>query len=188
MTVVFEGPTTAERPVPLTVNKQMIDEQLWGRLVQRIVSESHGEINETLAVRILDQALAFLKLVSESPRCRFAPSPTVDISWHTFILYTREYMAFCKHLCRAYFWQQFRQVLTNPRRWTPSRVRRLVRLYRRTYIHHSPNDVPGVDYSSKGTGDTVRALRDHGLIVDDLLWVKQGNPCDDSHDEDCDVG
>jgi hypothetical protein len=74
-------------------NKHLISDQLWARLVARIAHDK--EIEEALAERVLDQALAFLQFIAASPDKSFSPSPLVDTGWHTFILYTREYAAFC---------------------------------------------------------------------------------------------
>jgi hypothetical protein len=77
-------------------HKSSIDEQLKERLVGRIVKDE--SIERLLAERIVDQALAFLQLCALEPKGSYSPSPLVDIGWHTFILYTREYAAFCKKL------------------------------------------------------------------------------------------
>ena len=42
------------------------------------------------------QALAFLKACALNPGAGLVPSKLVDIGWHTFVLYTREYAAFCQ--------------------------------------------------------------------------------------------
>ncbi|RJQ89707.1 glycine-rich domain-containing protein [Amycolatopsis panacis] len=70
----------------------LVSEDLFNRLVSRIAKE-HAKPCE-LAVRIMDQALAFLATCAHATE-PLAPSDTVDIGWHTFILYTREYAAFC---------------------------------------------------------------------------------------------
>jgi hypothetical protein len=74
----------------------MIDDALWERLVGRIVADE--AIERPLAERIMDQALGFLKLCSLDRGASYSPSPLVDIGWHTFILYTRPYAAFCEKL------------------------------------------------------------------------------------------
>ncbi len=40
--------------------------------------------------------LGFLDLCAENPQRSFAPSPLVDVGWHTFILYTKDYAEFCR--------------------------------------------------------------------------------------------
>jgi len=46
----------------------------------------------------MDQALAFLAAAAHHTGEPLSPSEPVDIGWHTFILYTREYAAFCEDL------------------------------------------------------------------------------------------
>jgi hypothetical protein len=77
-------------------NKWILGEVLWGRLVGRIVEDR--EVDRKLAERILDQAISFLRLVASNPEELFSPSPSVDIGWHAFILYTRPYADFCERV------------------------------------------------------------------------------------------
>jgi len=77
-------------------NKVLVSNPLWDRLVTR-VQQDEG-VEHELAERIMDQALAFLKLCGREPDGDYSPSPLVDVGWHTFILYTREYGAFCERL------------------------------------------------------------------------------------------
>jgi hypothetical protein len=54
------------------------------------------------------------------------------------------------------------------------------------FLHHTPSDVEGVDY---GTGDVARtaaALRSHGFVVDEPLWVSNRQNC--TNDGDCTSG
>lgn len=76
--------------------KGLVENDLWVRLTNRIAKDEDVEL--PLAERIMDQALAFLSLCSEDPSGRFSPSPLVDIGWHTFILYTKPYAAFCERV------------------------------------------------------------------------------------------
>lgn len=75
-------------------NRNRIDPALWDRLVSRIVKDEGFE--RIQAERIMDQALGFLLLCAAEPGGHYAPSPTVDVGWHTFILYTRHYADFCE--------------------------------------------------------------------------------------------
>jgi hypothetical protein len=77
-------------------NQELISDQLWERLVSRIVKDENME--RPLAGRIINEALGFLRLCATEPDDHYSPSPLVDIGWHTFILYTREYSAFCQEL------------------------------------------------------------------------------------------
>jgi hypothetical protein len=97
-----------EAPVGLELtHKSLIAESLWKRLVNRVAkdlefqktfSECDVVTQYSWAERIMDQALGYLKLTAMRPGESFAPSPLVDIGWHSFILYTREYAEFCDHL------------------------------------------------------------------------------------------
>lgn len=78
-------------------NKHLISDQLWERLVNRIIKDEDN-MERPLAERIMDQALGFLRLTGDNPSKGYSPSPMVDIGWHTFILYTREYAAFCQKI------------------------------------------------------------------------------------------
>jgi hypothetical protein len=97
----------AELVDPLCVEpprRQLIDEHLWSRLVRRIAAdlefqqsfgkESNGS-QRRWAERILDQALAFLRLCAEGQDGPYSPSPLVDIGWHNYLMYTAEYEEFC---------------------------------------------------------------------------------------------
>ncbi len=83
-------------PGLVLTNKHLIDDELWERLVNRIVTDEG--IERHFAERIMDQALAFLSLVKYEPNGKFNPSELVDIGWHTFILYTKPYNDFCREL------------------------------------------------------------------------------------------
>jgi hypothetical protein len=72
--------------------RELIDPALFDRLCRRIVLDY--ECDKARAERILDQALAFLFTCAGSAK-PLAPSPEVDLGWHTFLLYTKEYAAFC---------------------------------------------------------------------------------------------
>jgi hypothetical protein len=75
----------------------LVSEDLFARLVNRISKENN--MPREFAARIMDQALAFLCACGEEDqRCSLSPSELVDIGWHTFILYTREYADFCRRI------------------------------------------------------------------------------------------
>ncbi|HET6747346.1 MAG TPA: hypothetical protein VFH06_04545 [Candidatus Saccharimonadales bacterium] len=133
-------------------NKHLIDEQLWSRLVARIVKDESMELS--LAERIMDQALAFLALCAREPQGRYSPSEFVDVGWHTFILYTKAYADFCQKVAGR-------------------------------FIHHNPSDVPGVDYRTGNIARTVEALKGHGFVVDEMLWIGHRVPCDQETCKSC---
>lgn len=76
--------------------RSLIDEALFERLVKRITKDEG--ISRNFAERIMDQALAFLGACAQNPGAPLAPSTFVDISWHTFVLFTRDYREFCERV------------------------------------------------------------------------------------------
>ncbi|WP_370970046.1 hypothetical protein [Amycolatopsis sp. cg9] len=95
----LDSPKGVELP-----HQKLVDQQLWDRLVRRIVADhefrqAFGNEREDAqrhwAERILDQALAFLRLCAEGDNGPYSPSPLVDIGWHAFLMYTAEYADFC---------------------------------------------------------------------------------------------
>ncbi|WP_433374018.1 glycine-rich domain-containing protein [Actinoplanes sp. CA-142083] len=80
----------------LNEHRRQLPADLADRLVARISAE-HPELSAGVPERILDQTLAFLKacVTATEP---IGPSELVDIGWHTFILYTREYAEFCERI------------------------------------------------------------------------------------------
>lgn len=166
MTVTASVAETSE--IHRLAHRRLVGRQLWNRLVNRIVEDE--SMDRSTAERIMDQALGFLLLGVKDPDGHYSPSPLVDVGWHTFILYTRPYAKWCKKYLRQHFRQELRG-LRHLRNWRPSNLRRLWRLYRRTFIHHSPSDVPGVNYGTGGVARTVAALKRHGMAVDDMLWT-----------------
>ncbi|GAB3214354.1 hypothetical protein GCM10027294_54120 [Marinactinospora endophytica] len=89
-------------PTPQTAvrsGRNLIDHALRERLATRI-SNDHG-FPWAYCARIVDQTAVFLAgcAVSDRP---LSPSKRVDIGWHTFILYTAEYTAFCKRIAGRY--------------------------------------------------------------------------------------
>jgi hypothetical protein len=73
--------------------RSLVSSELFDRLVHRIVQDDH--IGQALAVRIVDQALAFLYACAKAPNTPLRPSRTVDIGWHAFMLHTHAYAEFC---------------------------------------------------------------------------------------------
>ncbi len=96
MSAVAEAPVMQEKRAVLPY-KPLVSGKLWNRLVGRI-QKDHPEIKKNEAEAIMDAALGFLKLCANHPENRFAPSEKVDIGWHTFLMYTREYHEFCRDL------------------------------------------------------------------------------------------
>ncbi|WP_440103334.1 glycine-rich domain-containing protein [Streptosporangium sp. H16] len=77
----------------LTHPRTLIPEKLFGFLTDRIAREE--DIPTEDAVHVMEQALAFLVACALNPDARLSPSKQVDIGWHAFLAYTREYQDFC---------------------------------------------------------------------------------------------
>lgn len=74
--------------------RSLVDSRLFDRLILRVVRDD-GLDHET-AVRVVDQALAFLATLPQHPHLR--PSVLVDMGWHAFLLHTRAYAEFCDRI------------------------------------------------------------------------------------------
>ena len=104
--------TATHAPIgPQLTNKEFVRALLWHRLVNRIVTDlefqqhfghEDADMQHELAERILDQTVGFLRLCAAEPDGGYSPSPLVDIGWHAFILYTREYDAFCQSVAGCF--------------------------------------------------------------------------------------
>jgi len=141
-------------------HKHLVDDVTWERLVNRIVEDE--KIDRSLAERIMDQALGFLALVKLEPESHYGPSALVDIGWHTFILYTKPYAAFCQDLAGHFIHHD------------PTDV---------PGVDYSEGNTPS---------DTVTAMARHGLVVDEALWAHlHANDCtasDGDGDQSCQTG
>ncbi len=99
-------PATVANSVEL-INKYQLDKNgewddvLWERLVRRVMKDN-PEFPRFLAEQVMDQAIGFLCVIALNPGKMFSPAPLPDIGWHTFLLYTREYMAFCQRVAGRY--------------------------------------------------------------------------------------
>lgn len=104
MTIMPGVLVDATRPATIPNPRTLISESLFERLVLRIVTD-HGTTTEK-ADRIMSQALAFLYACAKNPGAGLAPSAAVDIGWHTFILYTRDYAQFCQDVAGRFIHHQ----------------------------------------------------------------------------------
>jgi len=130
--------------------QSLISEELFNRLVNRISKEN--DTTREFAARIMDQALAYLGTCAGATE-PLSPSETVDFGWHTFILYTREYAAFCERVAGHFIHHEPTDTGTIPITRTP------------------------VDSMST----TLHALRTAGYAVDLPLWTASAkcNQCTD---------
>ncbi|GAA2701228.1 glycine-rich domain-containing protein [Nonomuraea recticatena] len=90
---------TTEQPAQADVidPTAAISTPLFERLVARILAD-HPAFDDAHARRVMTQALAFLMACGANPGARLAPSPQVDVGWHTFILFTHDYTRFCNQV------------------------------------------------------------------------------------------
>jgi hypothetical protein len=82
-----------EVAVCVLCHREQPSETLFARLTGRIATE-HPNLPGDMPARIVDQALAFLAACATAT-VPIRPSASVDIGWHTFLLHTRDYAAFC---------------------------------------------------------------------------------------------
>lgn len=136
------APTTSVgQPTRTLPYRQLVDDELWGRLTGRIVKEE--QLSSEEAEAIIDGALGFLKLCADHPDQRFAPSQKVDIGWHTIMMYTRGYAELCQRIAGR-------------------------------FLHHEPNDVPGLQMEAGGSHETVAFMMQHGIAFDPTVWNLSG--------------
>jgi hypothetical protein len=128
----------------------LVSDDLFSRLVARIVKDEKAD--RELAERIMDQALVFLAACVQNSGAPLAPSELVDIGWHTFILHTRAYAAFCERVAGGFI-HHVPTDDTNATTEVPSEVRRR----------------------------TVDAIHAAGYRVDLELWVPPGADCNGCH-------
>jgi hypothetical protein len=81
-----------ERPVALRQGRGLVSPELFERLVDFCAKEYGQE--RSMAERIMDEALAFLDVMGQTGE-GMSPSQVVDPGWHTFMLHTEEYAAWC---------------------------------------------------------------------------------------------
>ncbi|MFD2419323.1 glycine-rich domain-containing protein [Amycolatopsis pigmentata] len=130
--------------------RSLLDGDLFDRLTARVAADER--LSSDLAVRIVDQALAFLAACATDHDEPFAPSSQVDLGWHTFILHTKDYARFCHQIAGRFL----HHVPT-----TSSSV--------------SPSDACATRWR------TVRAIQQAGFAVDTALWQESHADCEDCH-------
>ncbi|MCX4772809.1 MULTISPECIES: hypothetical protein [unclassified Streptomyces] len=86
-----------ERPVGTTDPVTLVEPEMMERLAARIVKD-HPEHTTTTARRIVAQTAAFLATGAQRPGLKLSPSKPVGVGWHTWILHTVDYAAFCERI------------------------------------------------------------------------------------------
>jgi hypothetical protein len=90
-------------PASLTLSRygrDLIDPQLFERLACRLATDHL--FDRQYADRAVDQTLAFLAAYGTDPQTPRRPSAAVDLAWHTFLLFTRDYAHFCQTVARQF--------------------------------------------------------------------------------------
>ncbi|MEU6851374.1 NUDIX domain-containing protein [Actinacidiphila alni] len=82
--------------------RTLVPEALFLRLTNRIAKDQG--IDQPQAELIMTDALAFLAACGANPGAPLSPSESVDIGWHTFILYTAEYAEFCDRVAGRFIY------------------------------------------------------------------------------------
>ncbi|HEY3480772.1 MAG TPA: hypothetical protein VGL02_17900 [Streptomyces sp.] len=120
--------------------RALVSDDLFRRLTDRII-QAEG-FDRDLAERIMDQALAFLVACAANVGDPLAPSELVDIGWHTFLLDTCEYAAFCDRVAGRFI------------------------------HHVPNGDEPATESPGEVLARTLRAMRALGFHPDDALWPR----------------
>ncbi|MFD9739684.1 glycine-rich domain-containing protein [Umezawaea sp. NPDC059074] len=136
-----------------TAVETLIPAALRTRLAGQLINEHSGMTGDE-AVRIVDQAVAFLKTCVDNPGKHFRPSRKVDLGWHQFILNTVDYAEFCQRVA-GYFIHHVPDEFTSPGGGSAETARVL-----------SP---------------TVEAMRASGFVVDAELWSVVPGQCTQCH-------
>lgn len=140
--------------------RSLVSDALFERLVARIVADE--QIERQLAERIMDQALAFLRACAGNQTAPLSPSELVDIGWHTFILYTREYATFCERVA-GYF----------------------------IHHVPNDDEAASSEPPGHGLARSVEAMEAAGLVVDADLWLSPDavkGPCNRCSNLGCGAG
>lgn len=132
----------------------LITPDLFDQLTRRVTKNTGSD--RDLSERIVDQALAFLAACANNPEQQLAPSPTVDHGRHAFLLYTREYAAFCQQQAGHFI----------------------------HHVPHDGPDAPQRPTGAATVRDTtVDAIRRAGYTVDLELWEVASDNCGPCHEE-----
>lgn len=149
---------TKDRDVMTTIETvaahTLITPDLYNRSTRRVINDT--DTDRDFAERIVDQAIAFLAACANHPEQQLAPSPTVDHGWHAFLLYTREYAAFCQQQAGHFI----------------------------HHIPHDQPGAPQHPTEPMTIRDaTVDAIRRAGYTVDPELWEVDNDKCGPCHEE-----
>jgi hypothetical protein len=147
--------------------RSLVDPELFARLSARIATDH--KMDHSAAERITDQALAFLGACAVST-VPLSPSATVDIGWHTFILYTKDYREFCERVAGRFI----EHVPTDDDNGQCQQCNNGCQ-------DEPPPGGDGKAHSSAlDASRTAPAVAEAGFVVDELLWADTGG-CSQCH-------
>ncbi|WP_186768072.1 glycine-rich domain-containing protein [Streptomyces qinzhouensis] len=86
--------TMLENPVALRHGRDLVGSKLFKRLAA-FCADEYG-LERVVADRVMDQAIAFVYVLGSQKAYDLAPSERVDPGWHSFMLHTQEYAAWCQ--------------------------------------------------------------------------------------------
>ena len=152
--------------------RSLVDPELFARLSARIVTDH--DMDRSTAERIMDQALAFLGACAVSTK-PLSPSATVDIGWHAFILYTRDYREFCDRVAGRFI----DHIPTDHNG-------RECQMCNKCQDDSPPGGDGKARLGALSASRTALAVAEAGFIVYEMLWanIRQCSQCKDGcHDD-----
>ena len=141
---------TADRTTVAANPRDLITPDLFDRLVRRIVKDE-PEIDQTMAERIMAEALAFLQTCALNPGAGLSPAWAIDIGWHTFILHTSEYAEFCERAAGRFI------------------------------HHAPTDDADERVGKYRPIKTTLATMREAGIPIDEHLWQAHAANCSQCH-------
>lgn len=143
MTTVITQPKTG---------RSLVTASVFGMLAERVARDE--QVDRELAVRIVDQALAFLGTCASSD-APLSPSADVDPGWHAFILHTHDYAVFCDRVAGRFI----------------------------HHVPTDEDDPAAHGTAARAVIELTKAkIRDAGFVLDDELWQSSGVQCSQCHD------
>lgn len=143
--VGFEGLTYAGQEKQVVYERFLdVDVDLRAEIELRLVEGGMDSLESKVA---LDNSLIFLRAIAENPGIQLTPSEKVDEAWHSLILFTKDYAAYCEKVAGRF-------IHHNPHKKT------------------SP-----AERSDLGKNQTFNFLVDYGYEPDDFVWSDGGASC-----------
>ncbi|EIV94550.1 hypothetical protein [Frankia sp. QA3] len=152
---------------PPRLGRDLIPQKLYKRLVARLEVD-HPEVADD-AGRIVDQALAFLAACGPALDRGLRPSRAVDLGWHTFLLFTKDYSLFCRKVAGTYIHHVPDDKPASAGKCAPEPDG--------CHAGGDPAGHPG----SGGIARTVRAIERLGYQIEPDLWASAADCADEGN-------